>query len=82
MSETGTTPFIDDEQIDSIFGQHYLKPSDVSKLFNVSESSIRKYIRDGRLKSIRVGGQHRIKTSEVKRFIVKNQGRYGLEQTS
>lgn len=82
MIRTDLARVVDDNTVDSILGPSYLKPSDVSKLFNVSESSIRKYIRDGRLRAIRVGGQHRIRISEVKRFIEKNQQVYGIDDES
>lgn len=71
---------VDDEIIDNIFQQDYLKPSEVSQLFNVSDSSIRKYIREGVLKALKVGGTYRIKRRDVIRFIERNQDRYGKDE--
>jgi excisionase family DNA binding protein len=68
---------VDDDVIDTIFGHEYLKPSDISQLFSISDSSVRKHIRDGNLKAIRVGGTYRIRKRDVVEFIAKNQHLYG-----
>ncbi|MBA7495100.1 hypothetical protein ES702_05679 [subsurface metagenome] len=43
----------------------YLSSSDVSRILNVPVVSIQKWLKDGRLKSYRVGGNYRIRPEDL-----------------
>ena len=45
-----------------------LRTSDVAKRFNVTSYTVREWIRSGKLQSIVINGQHRIRRGELIRF--------------
>jgi putative resolvase len=54
-----------------------LKVTAVAEYFDVTRPTVREWIKDGKIKAIRLaGGHYRIRLSEVKRFA---QEKYGAE---
>lgn len=47
----------------------YYSPEDIAKQFNVKSDSVRKWIREGKLKAIKLGRVWRISESSLQEFI-------------
>jgi len=47
----------------------FYTPAEVAELLQIHVETVRRAIRDGRLKSHRFGRQHRISTTDLQRFI-------------
>lgn len=54
------------------FSQKYLSTKDVSEILDVSEITIKRYLRDGKLPSFKFGNVRRIKAEDVKRLFKKS----------
>jgi len=52
----------------------YYSPEEVGEQFNVKPATIRKWIRDGKLKALKLGRLWRITEEELNRFINASQG--------
>ena len=52
----------------------YYSPEEVGEQFNVKPATIRKWIREGKLKALKLGGLWRITEEELQRFINASQG--------
>jgi len=52
----------------------YYSPEEVGEQFNVKPATIRKWIREGKLKALKLGGLWRITEEELQRFIKASQG--------
>lgn len=52
-----------------------LRTRDVGRYFGVSSYTVRDWIRHGKITSITVNGQHRIRRGEVQRFEQQRSGR-------
>ena len=78
--------FDDDDEynpIDQIM-PNMLRVSDLCELMRVSEWTVRKWMAEGLIRFLRVGGTTRFKATEVNSFIERNQPLYGaddLEET-
>lgn len=44
-------------------------PTDVAEYLNVTTETVRRWIRSGRLRSIKVGRQHRIRQADLVHFL-------------
>jgi len=51
------------------FSDKLLSIKDVSEILNLSEATVKRYICDGRIPSIKIGNARRIKVSDIKSFI-------------
>lgn len=49
--------------------EQYYSIAELVKLLKISDSTVRRYIREGKLKSKKIGKQHRITEKSVKNFI-------------
>ena len=59
-----------------------IKPSEFARLVRVSESTIRRYIRDGYIQVVRIGKTIRIDTTEAARLLKSSKPSLGNEQSS
>ena len=48
---------------------HLFSISELSSLLKVSVKTVRRYIKDGKIQSTKIGGVHRIYESDLKKFI-------------
>ena len=70
------TMYTDDDEVnavDMVMGASYLKIKDVAEMLNVSDWLVREWIKDGKLKCLKVGATCRCNLNDVRRFIEKNQ---------
>ena len=51
---------------------HLFSISELSSLLKVSVKTVRRYIKDGKIQSTKIGGVHRIFESDLKKFIDQN----------
>ena len=51
---------------------HFYTITDLSKILNVSEKTIRRHINSGKLKSQKIGGVHRIQKADLDFFLNPN----------
>ena len=51
-----------------IYPKSYLTVKDTCKMLNASDSTIRKYIKDGKIKTIRIGKKHIIKREDIEKM--------------
>ena len=54
---------------DNTYITHSYTVTEVSKLFNVSEDTVRRMIRDGRLDGEKVGNRYQITEESIKRLV-------------
>lgn len=52
--------------------EKYYTPSEIAKIFNFSPEGIRKWIKQGKLKAIRLGSRWRIPESALQEFLKDN----------
>jgi len=57
-----------DIEVEKKVQQHY-KIKTVAKLYDISEKTIRRWIKSGKLKANRIGGSIRIPRHEIEKFI-------------
>lgn len=68
-NEYNSIPFFEEETIDLIAPQ-MLKRKDVRHLLQVSDGTLRRLIRDGRLRQIRIGSTDRFAIEDVRRLVL------------
>lgn len=68
-NEYNRIPLFEEETIDQIFPQ-LLKRKDVRHLLQVSDGTLRRLIRDGRLRQIRIGSTDRFNIDDVRRLVI------------
>ena len=47
----------------------YYSPEEVSEQFNVKQATVRKWLREGKLKALKLGGLWRISEDQLQEFI-------------
>jgi excisionase family DNA binding protein len=52
----------------------YYSPEEIGEQFNVKPATVRKWIREGKLKAVKLGRLWRIPEEELQRFIKAGQG--------
>ena len=52
----------------------YYSPEEIAKQFNLQAQTVRLWIRQGRLKAVKLGGLWRVSEEELERFIKAGQG--------
>lgn len=55
----------------------YYSPEDVAEQYNVNPATVRKWIREDKLKAIKMGALWRIPEEELQRFINQGKSRAG-----
>ena len=70
---------LDDDAIDVLWAGKLLRKSDVAELMDVSEWSVTKWMDDGKLRFIRIGGTVRFRVEDVREFVERHQSEYGVE---
>ena len=60
--------------------EQYYSIADLVKLLKISDSTVRRYIRAGKLESKKIGKQHRITEKSVKKFIDEQNSTGGSEK--
>ena len=64
-----------DEQVADALFHSYYRIGDVARLLNVHEKTVRRWMVEGRLKEVRIGGTVRFSPDEVTRLIRAHQRR-------
>lgn len=52
--------------------ERLLSPEDVAKQLNIATATVREYLREGRIKGIKVGKLWRVRESDLQRHIEKD----------
>jgi len=55
--------------------EKYYSVSEIAKKYAVSNTAVTKWIREGKLKAVRLGNVYRIPESALKEFLRQNSGR-------
>jgi excisionase family DNA binding protein len=57
-----------------MMAEKYYSPEEMAEQFNLKPATVRKWIRQGQLKAIKLGGLWRISEEELQRFVKAGQG--------
>ena len=68
----------EEEHIDRFLPEMF-RTRDVCELLQVSEGTLRKWMKEGRIRFIRVGGTTRFQQTDIRNFLKKNQRLVGSE---
>lgn len=58
-----------------------LKIKDVADLLNVSETTIRRWLSEGKIPSYKIGGQHRFSRGEIQNWVVSRKSQEALDES-
>lgn len=70
---------VEDHAVDTVMGP-MLRVAQVADLMSVSEWTVRRWMQDGIISFIRVGGTTRFRMADVRGFIERYQNLYGQEE--
>ncbi len=56
-----------------ILGTKLFTIKEAGELFNVTEATIRKYVKDGELKSTRIGGRFFISEENIRKYVLQDE---------
>jgi excisionase family DNA binding protein len=51
--------------------EKFLMPSEIAKMYNFTPQAIRKWIKEGKLKAIKIGSRWRVPESALKDFVAQ-----------